>query len=147
MRILDADNNEITSPDLDKGHLEIEEIVIKHHDAVPASAGKSHIEVLKEYSNGGKDVATIWDEKPVEAKPAWDETEQIQRYVLYTDDELKERAEQAEDERQASLIPTNDDLTEASLDLASNIADNESVIAELGEYIASLEERIAKLEG
>ena len=147
MRILDADNNEITNPDLDKGHLEIEKIVIKHHDAVQKSAGKSHIEFVKVYSNGGKDVATIWDEEPTEAKDAWDETEQIQRYVLYTDDELKERAEQEEAERQAELIPTNEDLSEAALDLASSVSDNESALAELGEYIASLEERIAKLEG
>lgn len=147
MRILDNNDNEITNPDLDKGHLEIEKIVIKHHDAVQQSSGKSHIEVVKEYSNGGKDVRTVWDEEPTEAKDAWDETEQIQRYVLYTEDELKERAEQEEAERQAELIPTNEDLSEASLDLASNVADNESAIAELGEYIALLEERIAKLEG
>ena len=102
MRILDKNNNEITSPDLEKGYLEIETIVIKHHEAVEAKQGKSHIEVVKEYDNGGKDVITIWDEKPTEAKEAWDETEEIQRYIPYSADELekiskeKEKAENKE---------------------------------------------------
>lgn len=97
MRILDKDNNEITSPDLEKGHLKIETIVIKHHDAVEAKQGKSHIEVVKEYGNGGKDVITVWDEKPAEAKEAWDETEEIQRYILYSADELAKIAKEKEE--------------------------------------------------
>lgn len=97
MRILDKDNNEITSPDLEKGHLKIETIVIKHHDAVEANPGKSHIEIIKEYSNGGKDVKTVWDEKPTEAKSAYDETEEIQRYILYSADELEKIAKEKEE--------------------------------------------------
>ena len=98
MRILDKDNNEITSPDLEKGYLKIETIVIKHHDAVEAKQGKSHIEVVKEYGNGGKDVITVWDEKPTEAKAAYDETEEIQRYILYSTDELAKIAKEKEEE-------------------------------------------------
>lgn len=97
MRILDKDNNEITNPDLEKGHLEIETIVIKHHDAVEAKQGKSHIEVVKEYDNGGKDVITVWDEKPAEAKEAWDETEEIQRYIPYSAEELEKIAKEKEE--------------------------------------------------
>ena len=96
MRILDKNNIEITSPDLTKGYLKYETIIIKHHNAVEAKPGRSHIEVVKEYSNGGKDVITVWDEKPTEAKPAYDETEEIQRYVLYTSDELTKRAKAKE---------------------------------------------------
>lgn len=92
MRILDKDNNEITNPNLEKGHLKIETIVIKHHDAVEAKEGKSHIEVVKEYDNGGKDVITVWDEKPTEAKEACDETEEIQRYIPYSAEELEKIA-------------------------------------------------------
>lgn len=91
MKILDEYNNEITSPDLEKGYLEIETIVTAHHDAVKATPGKSHIEVVKEYDNGGKDVVEVWDEKPTEAKDAYDETEEIQRYHLYIEEELKQR--------------------------------------------------------
>ena len=96
MRILDENNNEVTNVDLEKGHIRTETIVTVHHDAVEARPGRSHIEVVKEYSNGGKDVITVWDEKPTEAKPAYDETEEIQRYVLYTADELTKRAKAKE---------------------------------------------------
>ena len=97
MIILDKDNNEITSPDLEKGYLKAETIVIKHHDAVEATPGKSHIEVVKEYDNGGKDVITVWDEKPTEAKAAYDETEEIQRYILYSAEELEKIAKAKEE--------------------------------------------------
>lgn len=97
MRILDKDNNEITSPDLEKGYLKAETIVIKHHDAVEAKQGKSHIEVVKEYDNGGKDVITVWDEEPTEAEEAWDEIEEIQRYILYSTDELAKIAKAKEE--------------------------------------------------
>lgn len=88
MRILDENNNEVTNVDLEKGYLKIETIVIKHHDAIDAKPGRSHIEIVKEYSNGGKDAITVWDEEPTEAKEAWDETEDIQRYIPYSDEEL-----------------------------------------------------------
>lgn len=105
MRILDKDNNEITSPDLEKGYLENETLVIKHHDAVEAKQGKSHIEVVKEYDNGGKDVITVWDEKPTEAKEAWDETEEIQRYIPYSADELEKiaKANEEAEKKEAKL--------------------------------------------
>ena len=92
MRILDGNNKEIAKPDLGKGYLTNETIVIAHHEAVEAKPGKSHIEVVKEYDNGGKDVVTVWDEEPVEAKEAYDETEEIQRYHAYTEDELTKMA-------------------------------------------------------
>jgi hypothetical protein len=97
MRILDKDNNEITSPDLEKGYLKIETIVTIHHEAVEATPGKSHIEVVKEYDNGGKDVVEVWDEKPTEAKDAYDETEEIQRYIPYSADELEKIAKEEEE--------------------------------------------------
>ena len=147
MRILDQNDNEITNPNLEKGHLEIEQIVTNHHDAVSASPGKSHIEVVKEYPNGGKDVITVWDEEPVEAKDAWDEKETIQRYIPYTEDELKERAEQAEAERKAGLAPTNSDLSDGAVDLAQGLFDIGDGVTELGDLIAALDERLTVLEG
>ena len=147
MRILDQNNKEITSPDLDQGHLEVEQIVIAHHDAVEASPGKSHIEVLREYTNGGRDVITVWDEEPVEAKDAWDETETIQRYIPYTEDELKERAEQVEAERKAELTPTNSDLSDGAVDLAQGLSDLGDGVTDLADLVAQLDERLSKLEG
>ena len=97
MRIFDVNNKEIQNPDLEKGYLTTETIVITHHDAVAAKQGKSHIEVVKEYGNGGKDVVTVWDEKPTEEKAAYDETEEIQRYILYSADELEKIAKEKEE--------------------------------------------------
>ena len=97
MRILDENNNEVTNVDLEKGHLRTETIVTVHHDAVEARPGRSHIEVVKEYSNGGKDVITVWDEEPVEAEEAWDETEDIQRYIPYSSEELTKIAKEKEE--------------------------------------------------
>lgn len=147
MRILDQNDNEITNPNLEKGHLEIEQIVTNHHDAVSASPGKSHIEVVKEYPNSGKDVITVWDEEPVEAKDAWDEKETIQRYIPYTADELAEQQKQEEEQKKAELTPTNSDLFDAMVDLAQSVSDNGDVLADLGALVSELEERIATLEG
>ena len=105
MKILDESGKEITAYDAEKGYLTKEEIVIAHHDAVEAKAGKSHIEVVREYENGGKDVVTVWDEEPTEAKEAYDETEEIQRYHAYTEDELAKmaRAKEESENRQKKL--------------------------------------------
>lgn len=97
MRILDVDGKEVKNPDLEKGYLTTETIVIAHYDAIEAKAGRSHIEVVREYENGGKDVVTVWDEKPTEAKAAYDETEEIHRYILYSADELEKIAKAKEE--------------------------------------------------
>ena len=89
MKILDQQGNEILNPDLTKGHLELDKLTI-HHDAVTAVAEQSHIEVIKEYENGGKDVEKVVDVPGVLGCDAYDEYEDIQRYILYTADELAE---------------------------------------------------------
>lgn len=149
MRILDQNDKDITAStiDLTKGHLEIETIVTAHHDAVEASPGKSHIEIIKKYPNGGRDVITVWDEEPVKAKAAYDETETIQRYVLYTDAELAERKAQKEALEKAALVPTPSDLSDASVDLAQSVSDIGDGVTELGDLIAALDERLSALEG
>lgn len=102
MRILDENGHEITNPDLDLGHLEQEEIVVQHHDAVSANPGSFHYRVIREYPNGGKDVEQVWDVEPTEAVAAWDETEIIQRYILYTQEELDEIAARKRAEEEAA---------------------------------------------
>lgn len=127
MRILDEKNNVIENADLEKGYLTHETIVIAHHDAIKASPGKSHIEIVREYPNGGKDVATIWDEEPTEARDAYDETEEIQCYHLYSDEELKQREEKKKESEEkenklASLY--NSDMTFADIVTAKNQTDS-----------------------
>ena len=88
MRILDMNGMELDSPDLSRGYLTEEEILIAHHDAVEAVQEQWHYETTAVYPNGGKDVAKVVDVPGVEAKDAWDEYETVQRYAPYTEEEL-----------------------------------------------------------
>lgn len=90
MRILDSNNKEITSPDLNLGHLVQESVFVKHHDSVSAVAEQGHYKTIREYPNGGKDVEWVVDIPGVEGKDAWDEYEDIYRYTPYTAEELDE---------------------------------------------------------
>lgn len=89
MRIFNADNIELTSPDLSRGYLKDDRIFVKHHPAVEHVEERWHYEVVTEYPNGGKDVKKVVDVVGTEAMDAWDEYEDILRYVEYTDDELQ----------------------------------------------------------
>lgn len=95
MRILDQSDNEIQPEDVDYrlGKLSDDKIFIQHHDAVEAVEEQGHYETLQEYPNGGKDVEWKVDTPSVEAKEAWDEYEDIQRYTKFTAEELKANAE------------------------------------------------------
>jgi chitodextrinase len=95
MRILDQNDNEIQPEDVDYrlGKLSDDKIFIQHHDAVEAVEEQGHYETLQEYPNGGKDVKWKVDVLGVEAKEAWDEYEDIQRYTKFTAEELKANAE------------------------------------------------------
>lgn len=148
MKILNEKDKEIQQSDVDieKGYLKSDTIT-RHVEAVDGREGKSHIEVVHEYPNGGRDVTTVWDTPPVKAVPAHDETEQIQRYVLYTDAELAERRAQKEAQEKAELTPTNSDLSDAMVDLAQSVSDNGDGLADLGALVSELETRISNLEG
>ena len=90
MRILDELDNELNTNELDfsKGYLKEEKIFIKHHDAVSAVEEQGHYEIIKEYPNGGKDAEWVIDVPKVEATEAYDEYEDIQRFVKFTQKEL-----------------------------------------------------------
>lgn len=90
MRIFDINNIELTNPDLSRGYLKEDRIFAKYHEAVEPVEEQWHYEVIAEYPNGGKDIKKVIDVAGVEAKAAWDEYEDIQRYIEYTEDELKE---------------------------------------------------------
>lgn len=88
MRIFDTNNIEIIQPDLTKGRLVEDKVFVKHHEAVEAVPEKFHYETIKEYPNGGKDVKRVIDIPGVEARDAWDEYEDILRFVPFTESEL-----------------------------------------------------------
>ena len=91
MRILDIDGNEIANPDFSSGYTKEESILIAHHDAIEAVREEGHFEVVAEYpETGGKDVKWVVDVPAVKAQEAWDEYEDILRYIPYTDEELAE---------------------------------------------------------
>lgn len=91
MRIFDVNNIEIESPDLDKGYLKEDSLFVTHHEAVEAVEEEGHWEVIAEYpETGGQDVEWIVDVPAVVAKEAWDEYEDIYRYIEYTEEELAE---------------------------------------------------------
>ena len=63
----------------------------------------------------GIDLREVEDVPAVEAKEAWDEYEEIQRYKLYTEEELEERAAEAERKRkEEELLVTGLDRIEAA---------------------------------
>ena len=126
MRILDENNIELTEEEvnLELGYLRPESIISIHHEAIEETKEVGHYEVIAEYPNGGKDVAWVIDVPGTEAKEAWDEYEDIQRYILYTEEELAARdAEKKAKEEEAMLnaqlrrlaenAVTWDELTEA----------------------------------
>lgn len=121
-RILDTHGNELKLEDIDlnAGKL-VDETITVHHDAVEGVEEVSHVEVLKEYYETGpdgtpvldedghkivfgKDVKTIIDVPGVEAKDAWDEQEEIQRYIPYTAEELDKIAKENADAQASAAV-------------------------------------------
>ena len=93
MDIYDINDNLIENPDLEKGRLENQKKTI-HHEAIQGVEEQYHYETLKTYANGGKSVKKIIDVEGVKAKDAYDEEVDIQRYIPFTEEELKEQLEQ-----------------------------------------------------
>ena len=166
MRILDKNGNEVTNPDLEKGYLTTETIILAHHEAQPETPAIKERVVIEDDGEGnvlyGERVTQEW--KP--ARGAWDETETIQRYTLYTKQELAEREQakkeeeeaakraeaeaKAEAERQAVLnaIPARvDDIEEGVAEVGVMVADTTEnmdvlmeAVAELGVMVAEMQE-------
>ena len=99
MKIIDDKTGlEIQNPDLTQGWLHDETEDVEH----PAQEGVpelSHYETVAEYPNGGKDVRKVIDREGVPAQDAWTEQVPIQRYILYTAEELAEQEAEQEAER------------------------------------------------
>lgn len=90
MKIIDEKGNEVTSFDPSLGRLASDRVLIAHHPAVEAVGEVWHYETVKEYPNGGKDVEKVIDTPGIEAAEAWDEYEDVMRFIAYTPEELAE---------------------------------------------------------
>lgn len=138
MKIIDSNGLEIATPDLTKGYLKQETQTV-HHDAVAGVEEVSHYETetlpdgtpaIYYDADGrekGRDVRKVVDVPGVIAQKAYDEEVEVQRYVLYTAEELaaqaeaKKKAEEAaaaEAKKKAELetVPGRMDALEAAND-------------------------------
>lgn len=138
MKIIDSNGVEIATPDLTKGYLKPETQTV-HHDAVAGVEEVSHYETetlpdgtpaIYYDADGrekGRDVRKVVDVPGVDPQPAWDEEVPVQRYILYTAEELaaqaeaKKKAEEAaaaEAKKKAELetVPGRMDALEAASD-------------------------------
>ncbi len=125
MRIFNEAGVEISDPDLSLGRLEIDRLLAARHPAVEPVEETWHYEVIAQYPNGGRDVARVVDIPGVEGKDAWDEYEDIQRYILYTPEELAEIRKAREEAEKNAPVPRSE--LEA---LAKNLEEQNSVLME-----------------
>lgn len=79
---------ELKEYDLTKGYLKEDKLFIAHHSAVEAIEEQGHYEVTKVFPNGGKEAEWVIDVPGVEAKEAYDEYEDINVYIPYTEKQL-----------------------------------------------------------
>lgn len=96
MKIYDATlEHELQNPDMTLGKLETAKRVTVHHEAVPASVRYEVMTrtVTADFPDG------LRQEITTPAQGAWDEYEEVHRYVPYTDAELADIAEKAQAEK------------------------------------------------
>lgn len=99
MKIYDADLlHELQNPDLTRGKLEPAQRVTVHHEAIPESV---RYEVMADTITADCPEG-LRQEITTPAQAEWDEYEEVQRYVLYTDAELAEIAEKEQAEKAAA---------------------------------------------
>lgn len=79
---------ELQNPDLMYGYLKDDKLLIAHHDAQEEVKEQTHLVLLHEYPNGGKEYEEVIDVPYRPAKAAWDEYEDIQIYIPYTEEEI-----------------------------------------------------------
>lgn len=91
MRVFNKDKTqELKEYDLNKGHLKLDKLFIRHHEAVEEIKEQWHYETIAEYPNGGKDVSKVIDVPYQAPQEAFDEYEDIYVYIPYTYEELEE---------------------------------------------------------
>lgn len=101
--------------DFELGFLKADKRLIAHHDAVTAREAVYADRIVEE-ENGGISVYKDLVTPAVEAKEAWDEYEDIQLYVPYTEEELKERADKKRHaELKAELEKVMEDIGQEQL--------------------------------
>ena len=148
MRIIDADGIDIDDPDLSLGQLVAETIVIESHPAVP-EVEEVREEVLvwpepgmPEWDDRDEDgnlLAALYREEVVrEWQPAWDETEDVLRYMPYTEEELAEIARAEAEAEEARKRAEEEAARRAELD--AWLAGAPEQVSDLDEAVVALYE-------
>lgn len=92
MRVFNEDKTEeLVEYDLRVGKL-VEDTLITHHDAIVAVPEEAHYVVVREYDNGGKDLEKVIDVPEVIGQDAYDEEEEIMRYIPFDENEMQKKA-------------------------------------------------------
>lgn len=108
---------ELNEQDLDftLGYLKSDKRLLSHHDAVEGR-NAVYADRIVEEENGGVSVYKDLVTPAVEAKEEWDEYENIQVYIPYTAEELKERADKKRHaELKAELEKVMEDIEQEHL--------------------------------
>lgn len=152
MLIMDEKNNVLSDPDFEAGYLERNQRPVIHRYIIDAPA-QTHLEILREYDNGGKDVETItdipekshWETRLETGEPvAYDGlipedqktgkdvlgTQDYYLYIPYTEEQLAER------QKVASVQSTENKITT----LKMNLQETDYVAAKIAEGAAIKEE-------
>lgn len=148
MKIIDENGAELTeAPDLTLGRL-IDDAEIVHHEATEAVKKVCHYVTTKTYPNGSAEVEEVVDVAPVAAKPAWDETVPVQRYVRYTAEELAEMEAERERRTKMEQMPdTVEQLQAENARLKEQLAAQESSMTDLQLALCSLYEAVEPENG
>lgn len=141
MRILDENGIEIESPDYELGYLKPDRLLISHHESIDSVEEQGHWETIAEYPNGGKDVDWIIDIPGKPAKEAWDEYEDIQRFVKYTESELATR----KIEELKQKLSSTDYVALKIVEGAATLEDYADIIAQRSKWRAEINTLEAKL--
>lgn len=108
MKVYNENKTEILEEyDLEKGELKEDSIII-HHDEIEGQEETGHYEIIAEYPNGGKDIEYIIDTPYIEHQDAYDEEEQIQVYIPYSEEYLNDKQEKTELEKLKNLLSSTD---------------------------------------
>lgn len=104
MKILDETGAVVENPDLTLGYL-VDDTEPMEHPAVEGVEEVSHYETVAEYPNGGRDVRKVIDVPGVPAQAAWTEQIPVQRYILYTSEELAAQQEARKKQEANDKLP------------------------------------------
>lgn len=123
--VYNQDKTEIlTEYDLEKGYL-IDDVLIEHIPAKEYIPEKSHLELVKEYPNGGKDYEIVVDEEGQTACEARDIATDIKVYIPYPESYFKNKISEEEKNRRMTIENEYYTMLNSLYDLKKSITDTD----------------------